>query len=75
MSTNKIYVPLSFLVDQLSKDKNFLGFERSVSRILKKYIKDGELVITSEKCEDCKGELIYQEGCKKCTSCGWTKCN
>ncbi len=70
-------VPLSFLVDQLSKDKNFVGFERSVSRILKKYIKDGEWVITSEKCEneDCKGELVYQEGCKKCLSCGWTKCD
>ena len=70
-------VPLSFLVDQLSKDKNFMGFGRSVSRILKKYIKDGEWVITSEKCEkeDCKGELVYQEGCKKCLSCGWSKCD
>jgi len=68
-------VPLSFLVDQLSKDKNFVSFGRSVSRILKKYIKDGEWVITSDKCDECKGELVYQEGCKKCISCGWTKCD
>jgi ribonucleoside-diphosphate reductase alpha chain len=67
-------VNLQFIVNQLQKDKNFLGFERAVSRVLKKYIKDGEKVLSSEKCESCGGELIYREGCISCLSCGWSKC-
>jgi len=68
-------VPLQFLVDQLSKSKNFLGFERSVSRVLKKYIKDGEVVMTSQVCPECGGELVYREGCAICPNCGWGKCS
>lgn len=67
-------VNLQFIVNQLQKDKNFLGFERAVSRVLKKYIKDGEKVLSSEKCENCKEGLIYREGCVSCPSCGWSKC-
>ncbi len=26
------------------------------------------------ECPDCGGMLILQEGCKKCPSCGWSKC-
>jgi ribonucleoside-diphosphate reductase alpha chain len=66
-------VPLQFIVDQLNKDKNFIGFEKSVGRVLKKYIKEGERVLT-DKCADCGGELIFQEGCIVCPSCGWGKC-
>lgn len=69
-------VSLQFIVEQLSKDKNFVGFEKSVGRVLKKYIKSGEKVETSDSCPSCKGStLIYEEGCKKCTQCGWTACN
>lgn len=65
--------PLQFVVDQLNKDKNFIGFEKSVARVLKKYIKEGEKVLT-DKCAECDGELIFQEGCIVCPSCGWGKC-
>lgn len=66
-------VPLQFIVDQLQKDSNFIGFERTVARIIKKYIKEGEKVLT-DKCEDCGGELIFKEGCITCMDCGWSKC-
>lgn len=66
-------VPLQFIVDQLNKDKNFVGFEKTVARVLKKYIEEGEKVLT-EKCPECNGELIYQEGCKTCPQCLWSKC-
>jgi ribonucleoside-diphosphate reductase alpha chain len=26
------------------------------------------------ECPDCGGMLELQEGCKKCPSCGWSKC-
>lgn len=66
--------PLQFIVDQLSKSRNFLAFERAVSRVLKKYIKDGEVVMTGDICPDCENELVFKEGCVTCNSCGWSKC-
>jgi ribonucleoside-diphosphate reductase alpha chain len=69
-------VPLQFIIDQLDKDEEFLGFERTVSRTLKKYVSDGEVVKSSKTCEDCGGtEFAYQEGCLKCLDCGWSKCS
>jgi len=67
--------PLQFIVDQLNKDKNFYGFERSVSRVLKRYIKDGEEVLGSKTCPECNEKLIYRDGCITCAHCGWSKCS
>lgn len=64
---------LSFIVDQLSRSHEFVGFEKAVSRVLKKYIKDGEKVMTSDVCPLCSDKLIYQAGCISC-KCGWSKC-
>ncbi|SIO41649.1 vitamin B12-dependent ribonucleotide reductase [Halodesulfovibrio marinisediminis] len=30
--------------------------------------------LTKQLCPDCGGELIFEEGCNKCYSCGYTKC-
>ena len=54
--------PLQFIVDQMSKSKHFMGFERAVSRVLK-YIKDGEKVMTGDVCPECESEMIYKDGC------------
>ena len=68
--------PLPYVVDQLVKDTNFIDFERSVSRVLKKYIKDGEEVISGENiCPDCSGRLTYRDGCITCVECGYSKCS
>jgi len=69
-------IPLEFTVDQLNKDTNFVGFAKSVARVLKKYIKDGEKVKTNMICPECgsSDSFIYKEGCVSCT-CGWTKCS
>ena len=66
--------PLQFIVDQMSKSKHFMGFERAVSRVIKKYIKDGEMVMTGDVCPDCESTLVYKDGCVTCQSCGWSKC-
>ena len=67
--------PLQFIVDQLNKSKHFMGFERAVSRVLKKYIKDGEVVQTGDVCPECDGTLEYREGCMVCPQCAWSKCS
>jgi ribonucleoside-diphosphate reductase alpha chain len=68
-------VDIQFVVQQLEKsDGNITSFNKAISRVLKKYIKDG----TKEhgaKCPSCSQEsIIREEGCVKCSSCGWTKC-
>ncbi len=69
--------PIQFIVEQLSKDKfsDMTSFSKVISRVLKKYIKDG--TSSGEKvCSSCNssGTLVYYEGCVMCTSCGVSKC-
>ncbi|MDC7225923.1 MAG: adenosylcobalamin-dependent ribonucleoside-diphosphate reductase [Spirochaetales bacterium] len=67
--------PLQFVINQLQKDTNFTDFERSVARVLKNYIKDGEEVITSDgECPECKQRLTYADGCITCFNCGYSRC-
>ena len=67
--------PLQFIVKQLQKDTQFSDFERIISRILRRYIKDGEEVIAEEnRCIECKTKLVFREGCIICPACGWSKC-
>ncbi|MBM3941793.1 MAG: vitamin B12-dependent ribonucleotide reductase [SAR202 cluster bacterium] len=28
----------------------------------------------TRKCPDCNGQMVFQEGCLMCMSCGWNKC-
>lgn len=67
-------IPIKYIVEQLSRDKNtsMHSFFKVVARVLKKYVKDGEE--SSEKCPTCLSNLIFEEGCTKCMSCGFSKC-
>lgn len=71
-------VPLQFLVEQLQKDKeaDMFSFSRVVARCLKKYIKDGTKassgVFEVECCDS--PNVVYQEGCATCLTCGYAKC-
>jgi ribonucleoside-diphosphate reductase alpha chain len=68
-------VDIQYIVQQLEKaDGNITSFNKAISRVLKKYIKNGvkEKGVT---CSECGQEsLVRQEGCVSCTNCGWTKC-
>jgi ribonucleoside-diphosphate reductase alpha chain len=67
--------PLQFIVSQLQKDTNFADVERSIARVLKSYIRDGEEVITSDgKCPECGADLSFRDGCITCFNCGYSKC-
>ncbi len=63
------------LVTSLQLDNDTINSWKSgVARTLKKYIPDGT-VADDAKCGDCGSEdVVYQEGCLTCLSCGCSKC-
>ena len=65
---------IKFIVEQLNKSNgNITSFGKAVARILKKYIPEG--AISKDKCTECGEEsMVYEEGCKKCNSCGASYC-
>lgn len=66
---------IQYLVHQLEKTKGDLtSFSKVISRVLKKYIKDGTK-ISGEECLECKSQLIRKEGCAICPQCGYSKCS
>lgn len=67
--------PVSDICEQLLKDEkdgDLFSFSKVVSRVLKTYIKDGTK--SGSKCPDCNSDLIYSEGCLRCSSCSYGKC-
>lgn len=67
----------AYLSEQLLKDTDFdfTTYSKCMGRVLKKYIINGERPETGATCPECEGEVVYQEGCKQCLSCGWGKCS
>ncbi len=69
-------------IDQVTKMINGLQMDSEtinswkvgVERALKKYIQDGTQV-AGQACPSCGGELIYEEGCMHCRSCGYSRCD
>lgn len=37
-------------------------------------ITDGNHSLTAPRCPDCGADLVFEEGCYNCKSCGYTKC-
>tara|TARA_Y100001973_G_C5208620_1_gene343591 strand:- start:7181 stop:9619 length:2439 start_codon:yes stop_codon:yes gene_type:complete len=67
---------IKFVVEQMQKDTDtdFSSFNKVVSRVLKRYIADGERA-SDKLCPNCSADgLIYQDGCVTCTQCGYAKC-
>jgi len=63
-----------YIIEQISKcDLEIVSFAKAVSRVLKKYIPDNTK--TGVSCPECKiGQIVYQEGCKKCNNCSYSAC-
>lgn len=50
---------------------NISSFSSAMCRILSKYMPSED---TGDKCPDCGGNIIRENGCLHCDSCGWSKC-
>jgi ribonucleoside-diphosphate reductase alpha chain len=65
---------IKFIVEQLNKtDGDLFSFTKGLARVLKKYIPEGAK--STVHCLDCgSDQVIFQEGCQSCQSCGSSKC-
>ena len=65
---------VSFVVHQLEKVQgDLLSYSKAISRVLKKYIPDNTAV-HGDSCKECGADLIREQGCVTCRSCGWSRC-
>jgi ribonucleoside-diphosphate reductase alpha chain len=70
-------MPLTYAVELINSlnlaDDHLNTWKNGVSRVLKKYIKEGTI---KGKCDNCGGEnLEFIEGCLTCKDCGSSKCS
>lgn len=63
-------VNLEDICDTIFKSADMNSFSRHVARVLSNYIKNAR---KSEGCCETPN-IIYEDGCKKCLNCGWSKC-
>ncbi len=62
------------LIQNLSVDQdNINAWKNGIARALKRYIPDGTKV-DKEVCPTCGESLVYEDGCKHCKNCGYSKC-
>ena len=72
-----IHLPSTIkIIRSLKLDGDTLGtWKMGVTRILKRYIKDGEMPVDENSCPNCGSKnLIHKEGCISCNDCQWSKC-
>jgi len=64
------------IVDGLHFENDSINtWKAGVERALKQYVPDGTKAGEGQKCSECNSEdLVYQEGCLTCKSCGHSKC-
>lgn len=64
-----------FVMEQIDKcDLEVVSFGKAVSRILKKYVNDSDMVARNS-CKECGSKNVrMQEGCLTCLDCGSSKC-
>lgn len=76
MLRNGVSIPAIIdIVDGLFDNDSLHSFKSGMINVLKKYVKDGDKPAKQNPCPECdNGNFVYQEGCLKCTNCGYSKC-
>ena len=70
-------MPIQYVIDLVQnlnvEEDNINTWKNGIARALKKYVPDG-VIDEKEKCPNCGDKLIFEDGCKHCRSCGYSKC-
>jgi ribonucleoside-diphosphate reductase alpha chain len=65
-------VPLLEIIQQLEKAPStyLYSIPIKIASVLKEFLPKDQI----PKCTECGGEVVFSEGCHKCTSCGLSRC-
>ena len=72
-------MPIPYVVDLIQNlnlyDDHINTWKNGVARALKRFVPEGTAAV-DKKCPSCNDPegLIFEEGCLKCKSCGYSKC-
>ena len=70
-------MPIAYVVTLVQnlnvEEDNINTWKNGIARALRRYIPDGTTV-EKEKCPKCGADLVYEDGCKHCNNCGYSKC-
>lgn len=70
-------MPIQYVVELVQnlnvEEDNINTWKNGIVRALKRYIPDGT-VDEKEKCPNCGEKLVFEDGCKHCRNCGYSKC-
>lgn len=69
-------IPIEEIVEQMNKSSDdMFSLPAAISRVLKKYIRDGQKA-NGRTCPNCGShDLIYNNGCVQCSNCNYSACN
>ncbi len=72
-------MPIEHAVNLISslhfETESINSWKKGIVKALKHYIPDGTKAKAGTVCQECGEEaLVYEEGCLKCSSCGFSKC-
>ena len=71
-------MPIEYAVSTIKSlnfdNESINSWKNGVVRILKSYLKDGE--VKGEVCPECGAKIVRENGCKRCgDNCGWSACS
>ena len=70
-------MPIQYVIELVQnlnvEEESINTWKNGIARALKKYVPDG-LVDEKEKCPTCGEKLVFEDGCKHCRNCGYSKC-
>jgi ribonucleoside-diphosphate reductase alpha chain len=70
-------MPIQYVIELVQnlnvEEESINTWKNGIARALKKYVPDG-MVDEKEKCPNCGEKLVFEDGCKHCKNCGYSKC-
>lgn len=71
------HMPISYIVKVITglklDDSTINTWKNGVVRALRKF--ESSIEVEDEKCPECGGRLVRENGCIHCIDCGYSKCN
>ena len=68
-------VPMGEIIKQLDRSSgHMLDLPAQLSKLFKSFMAGTQYGFAST-CPECSGQLVFEEGCETCKSCGYSKCS